>query len=665
MKTLVINTYGGSLLLGARALGLDIIGSYEDTGFGTPIQQANFPDLDFRPLRKDWPAQDLSETFVIAHPPCSAFSVQSNNPLKKGVDSAAFACTKSVIEYAVNNNALGLAIESVVGALAGAWHVHQYYADTYGYNLYRILENGTMWGAQWRDRYWSVYIKKGAAPDVMPWTLTPRFQTVQQVVTGYEDGPAPAGVAEAYEKLRRRFVDEAGCDLSDLEFIFGDQKEEMCSVDDRLWRRKFPTENRWEVCKKYVTKYASGAMVILDPDKFCPVLLGGSWWFLNGRNLSENGYKRLMGFPVDYIFPEGERRADNYRADFRTYLSKGVMPPIAEWVLEQATLHLGWTGQARSSLDEKIEPYRIECRPSQIADFRIRKKTWGEAHPALRHEDEVPLRKTAVTVTVTADQVNKEIVDNVKTLKPKKVKTPRPPGTGRTHRSPWNAPELETSLKETLFVRPNTADAYALYESHGYHRMGVVSSDVLLDLGAHIGCVASRAALLGAQVISVEAEAENFELLEQNTRSFQNVRTLRGAVYGGDAETVELHTTKRRDDSGHSTGTHSVLFKTQGPTVAVQRLDFRRLLAEHQPTVVKCDIEGSEFSLDWSNLPCSVRSIGIELHTRRDLNRDKAKELIKTLEDQGFKPVHALNMESNFSAIIAFLKRDTVTKAEV
>jgi hypothetical protein len=73
---------------------------------------------------------------------------------------------------------------------------------------------------------------------------------------------------------------------------------------------------------------------------------------------------------------------------------------------------------------------------------------------------------------------------------------------------------------------------------------------------------------------------------------------------------------------------------------------------------VKCDVEGSEFSLDWTNLPACVRAIGIEFHTRRDLNRDKAKAIVATFAEQGFKPVHNLNMESNFSAIIAFFARE-------
>lgn len=665
MKTLVINTYGGSLLLGAQAIGLDVIGSYEDTGFGLPIQQANFPHLNFIAMRRDWPTQDLSDAFIIAHPPCSAFSVQNNNQAAKGVDSAAFACTKSVLDYGLREcKAAGLAVESVVGAMSGAWAIHQKFADDYGYNLYRVLQNGSMFGAQWRDRFWVVYIKKGAAPEIMNWSLQPRWSTVGKEIEGYHDGPSPAGMDEALLKLKTKFVEEAGCTQEDLDYIFANP-EEMESVDGRLHERKFPTQVRWDVCKQYVTRYASGAMVLLAPRGLCPVLLGGSWWFTDGRNLSEMAYKRLMGFPAGYIFPEGDsgRKKDNYRIDMRTYLSKGVMPPVATFILENAVGHLGAlpSGYQRQHSGTAADHlgYKIEIGPNFIADFRIRKKTWGEAQPALRHEDEHGIAKRVITTdTASVDITVPRRLPRATGEQPKVERVPRVPGQRRS-KSPWNAPTIEESLRETLFVRPNTADAYALHESHGYHRMGVMAGDVLLDLGSHIGCVASRAALVGAsKVICVEAEPENFELLQQNTRTFPMVETIHGAVYGGDQPTVMLNKPKQVGDSGRSTGTSSVLFATRGGSVEVPRVDLRELIEKYQPDVIKCDIEGSEFSLDWTNLPKKVRSIGIELHTKRDLNRDKAKVIVQTLYDQGFKPVNRVNLESNFSAIIGYFARE-------
>ena len=661
MRTLVLNTYGGSLLLGATAVGAEIIGSYEDVAFGTPIQQANFPNLDIRGTRKEWPNQDLSETFVIAHPPCSAFSVQNTNKDSRGVDSDAFKCTHEVLSYATRNKAVGIAVESVTGALAGAWKIHQQYADEFGYNVYRILQNGSMFSAQWRDRFWVVYIKKGAGPDKMTWVLNPQWQTVGQVVEGHMDGPSPYGLDEALVKMKNKFINEAGCTQEDIDFIFNTQDPPHdTSVDGILWQRKFPTHDRWEVCKQYVTKYATSAMVFVDPKGLCPVLLGGSWWYMNGRTLPENAYKRLMGFPASYIFPEEGR----HRQNFRSFLSKGVIPQVASWVLANSFNHLG-VKTALEGVPSSDSPYVIEVEPNHIADFRIRKKTWGQLRPALRHDDE----RHAISSKVPGE--------------PRTPRVPRAPRetverAPRVPKSPWNSAQVEERLKETLTIRPNTADQYAFHESHGYHRMGIREGDFVLDIGAHIGCVASRAALVGARrVISIEAEQENYELLKHNVQTFPNVEPIWGAVFGGTTQSlpgvepgafitdefVQLHTVERRDDGGHSTGTHSVLFKTRGKTVNVPRVDFRKLL-ELNPDVIKMDIEGSEFSLDFANLPTSVRAIGIELHTRRDTNRDAAKHIVKTILDQGFTTVNRLNMESNYSALVGYFVRQPVASED-
>lgn len=400
MRTLIINSYAGSIMLGARALGAEIIGSYEDSNFGLDIQKANVPGLDYRPYRRDWPKQDLSKTIVLAHPPCSAFSVQNCSPTARGVNSDAFACTKVVLQYAVDNNALAIAIESVMGALGGAWNQHQRYADDYGYNLYRIVENGCMFGCQWRERFWVLFIKKGAAPDTLHLELTPKFQTVNDVTGGYEDGRSAGNQDILLERQKARLIEEAGLSAAEMSFLFDvqDPPHKTTALGTVLFNMKYKTaeskpSDRWEVFKKYIGGFASGTMVYLDPNGLSPVLMGGSHWYMNGRNVSETAFKRIMGFPADYIFPESPR---NYRTQMRMYLSKGVMPPIAEWILEQATLHLGWKGQARSSTDPNITPYRLEVEPDQIADFRIYKDAWFERHqlqPELKQFDDRALLK--------------------------------------------------------------------------------------------------------------------------------------------------------------------------------------------------------------------------------------------------------------------------------
>jgi site-specific DNA-cytosine methylase len=396
MKTLIINSYAGSLTIGAKTIGADIIGSYEDSNFGLDIQKANFPDLNFIEFRKDWPAQDLSETLVIAHPPCSAFSVQNCSPKARGVDSDAFACTLHVLDYAARNQALAVCIESVMGALGGAWNTHQKFADDHEYDLYRVLENGCMYGCQWRERYWSVYVRKGAVPsNVLSLTLAPKWQTVGEAVAGFEGGPSSGNQDVLLERQKAKLTDIAGLTEPEMAYLFdGTHNFGTRALGAVLFDFKYRTptstaQDKWEMFKKYIGGFASGTMCYLDPNGLAPVLMGGSHWYLNGRNVSETAFTRIGGFPGDYQFPETPK---NYRRQQRMYISKGVMPPVAAWILEQVTRHLG--ERVATPYTEEAQPaYRLECEPNHIADFRITKEGWkkrAEGLPELRGFDEIP-----------------------------------------------------------------------------------------------------------------------------------------------------------------------------------------------------------------------------------------------------------------------------------
>src|SRR5207245_375435 len=109
---LIINSYAGSLVLGCKAAGFPIRGSYEDAAFGIEAQKLNFPELNYVD-RLPWPEDDLSETVVIAHPPCAPFSIQNSG--RKGIEGDGFECHRNVMKYALENDCKALAIESVPG----------------------------------------------------------------------------------------------------------------------------------------------------------------------------------------------------------------------------------------------------------------------------------------------------------------------------------------------------------------------------------------------------------------------------------------------------------------------------------------------------------------------------------------------------------------------
>lgn len=396
MKALAVNTYAGSLLLGLKDAGAEVIGSYEDAGFGLPIQRANFPDLDFRATLKEWPDQDLRRVIVLAHPPCSAFSVQNTSARTRGVDSDAFACTKRVLEYGMENKAAAIAVESVTGAMAGAWDVHTRFARRYGYEVHRVLQNSILFGVpQWRERFWAVFVRKGLLPKRgFTWRLAPKTVSVGDVLDPITVDPGePFAYCESeLQELKDRFRKKAKCTPADMRKLFGVREtlQYEGGVEHYLRDLKFPKTEIGVVCRKYVSSYSSAQLTYLNSKSYAPVLMGTSWWWYQGGNMGRKDYNRIMGFPADYVFP------GKYDEQRRTYLSKGVVPAVARWVYENLLMNLAsakpghlkdghLVGDGRHVLERTT-------RDGQIARFRGRRKDWEQfletGRPPLREERE-------------------------------------------------------------------------------------------------------------------------------------------------------------------------------------------------------------------------------------------------------------------------------------
>jgi site-specific DNA-cytosine methylase len=84
--------------------------------------------------------------------------------------------------------------------------------------------------------------------------------------------------------------------------------------------------------------FQSAVLRVLDPNGHTHVLLHHSWWTTRGRNLSQREHMRVMGFPDTYVFPEREARYT------RAFLSRGVCPPVAQWLLEALARNLRGAG---------------------------------------------------------------------------------------------------------------------------------------------------------------------------------------------------------------------------------------------------------------------------------------------------------------------------------
>lgn len=401
MKTLIVNTYAGSLLLGANSLkDSRIIGSYEDCGFGASITKANRgrfdeaePDFHFIDHIKQWPDQDLSNVVILAHPPCAAFSQQNVSPTKRGVNTDAFECTRKVLKYGMTNNVAAMAIESVPGALAGAWDVYDNMAEAGGYHVYRILKNSLLFGVpQYRERFWAVLVRKGLSSPEMTWTLSPRFTHVSATIDHLLPGAPVYRLDESVSKFVNRLVREHGFVESDVRSVglAHQSGHKRRSFSYLITQKFFPGQDYKVICRKHISPFSSGQPSVLAPYGYTPVLLGSSLWIYQGAPVSEEGYKAIMGFPPDYLFPEG-----TVRHHMRTYLSKGVCPPVATWVLDNVRGHLGLP---MTSEFTRADGWVKEVQPGRIASFRpskvgiLKKMEQMEKFGAVDDDELIPLR---------------------------------------------------------------------------------------------------------------------------------------------------------------------------------------------------------------------------------------------------------------------------------
>lgn len=359
MRMLIINSYAGSITIAAHQLGLEVVGSYEDCGYGLDVQSENFPHLNYVP-QEPWPAQDLSNTLVFAHPPCSAFSVQTPLPQdQRGLKSEAFKCTVAVMRYAFEHKALLLAVESVVPALEGARTVHDEIAKEYGYSVFRVLQNARSFGvAQHRPRFWVLFTR--ALPQLIL-KLQPKSQTILDVISQTTD---PYEVCPLMDqetmKQEAKLLDHFGEEMA------GDLLHDgVAGLLPAKIVHRFGDLSLKEATYQYcLPGWLSSQLRVLDVLQPATTLLGNTWWYVRtdenrGRILTISEYNQVMGFPRDYKFPI------KMRSGWRNFLSRGVCPPVAKWLMEQVLQNLD-----QSCFQEPLPGSVVRVvGPGEVANF--------------------------------------------------------------------------------------------------------------------------------------------------------------------------------------------------------------------------------------------------------------------------------------------------------
>lgn len=366
---LVINSYGGSLTLATQQEGHEIIGSMEDHNFGLDSQRLNFPGLRYFSTLADWPLDvDLRDKIVIAHPPCSAFSSQNRGKNTRGPNAAAFSCTTRLLEYVMPRGAEVIAIESVPGALEGARSVHDFYANAWGYDLYRVLQNAASFGVpQWRRRFWAIFVKrKPGRKQSFTFVLQHKVRYLKDVF------PLEAPEVDLDPSIASRWTkqlvlaEQLGY-KTEAEFrkllanppLYGNLIQIIADKHELPKKKGWPP---WGDLHKLIIggNFLSGALHVLNPNGLAPVLLGPCWWYYGNRQLGYADYKEIMGFPRDYMYHKP-------RLTF-VLLSKGVCPPVARWILREIDANVFNIDRSMTDLCDPL-PEVCTINPNETANL--------------------------------------------------------------------------------------------------------------------------------------------------------------------------------------------------------------------------------------------------------------------------------------------------------
>lgn len=209
---------------------------------------------------------------------------------------------------------------------------------------------------------------------------------------------------------------------------------------------------------------------------------------------------------------------------------------------------------------------------------------------------------------------------------------------------------------ENFLYRPDAYDDYIVREQGSYGRLGIEPGESALDIGAQIGAFARWAWEQGAgKVTCVEPEPDNLELLRRNTEGF-DVRILAGAAIGRDDTQVDLFVNEKKNQ-----GLHSTEHVRGRAAIRVPAFRFSRLLGRYRPRVLKVDIEGAEYNLDWITAlheKWKPRMIAVELHLQGTARRSKlAPQLMETIRLAGYHQLTPREVPPTSWTTLAFFQR--------
>jgi FkbM family methyltransferase len=146
------------------------------------------------------------------------------------------------------------------------------------------------------------------------------------------------------------------------------------------------------------------------------------------------------------------------------------------------------------------------------------------------------------------------------------------------------------------YVREGTSDEFVVSEvfSGEYRKLNITTDDIVADFGCNIGMFTAFALQKGAKkVVSYEADKENYDLACKNMdlNEFDKSRySLYNLAVVGNNSSVRSFSLNLKKNKG----AHSLVPKRGRDTVEVNAININKVIEEHNPTMIKMDIEGGE-----------------------------------------------------------------------
>jgi FkbM family methyltransferase len=183
-------------------------------------------------------------------------------------------------------------------------------------------------------------------------------------------------------------------------------------------------------------------------------------------------------------------------------------------------------------------------------------------------------------------------------------------------------------------------------ESQVIHSKKLLTCDIdsgpsILDLGCHIGGFAWWAFqnLPKCRIIGVDANFENIQLCKKNVPRMKRIHA--ACISDPKINEVKMH-------AGKYTARDSIEPYQRRNTYIVKAVQFEDLITKYRPSIVKCDIEGAEYLLNWRRLDTCVRFILMEFHQHRSRWLNAQIELDKLFLKQKFIHIIAPRNKKNY-----------------